>query len=224
MPITLPRLFSALGLALLIAPAAQAETRFTVSLGGDHLGRLGHTLAAGTRDLSLLLDSTPFGVFDGTYSGRTVEEGATARHSGRTRSTRKSRDVSMRTEAGQLREVALSPAAERTALTDAAAVPGAVLDPVSGFGQLLEAQACPDGLRIYDGRRIGALSAISESREAGQVVCEARYQIEQGPGYLEPIGVTRLTLELRYDVTPTGWQLARMRAHSGIFALSLDRE
>ncbi|PHP26784.1 hypothetical protein [Limimaricola cinnabarinus] len=217
------RLLPVIGLGLFFAQPAQAEERFDVSLAGDHLGRITHTRSGGTQDLTLLLDSTPFGVFDGSYLGRTVSTGAVARHSGRTRSTRKSRDVSMRTEGGELREVALTPEAERTALTAPAAVISPVLDPVSAFGRLLEATSCPDGLRIYDGRRVGVLRAVEETREAGRVVCHAGYRIEKGPGYLEPIGVTRLTLELSYDVGDAGWRLNELRARSGIFSLAVGR-
>lgn len=214
----LPPLFAAV--ALFMATPLAAQDAFQITLGGDRLGQLTHTLSGDTRDLGLLLDSTPFGVFDGSYSGRTVTSGGIARHSGRTRSSRKSRDLSMWTDTGQLREVSLLPEEERTALTAPEAVTGTVLDPVSGFGRLLEAKACPDGLRIYDGRRVGLLSATGERREAGGVICEASYQVQQGPGYLEPLSISRLSLELSYDAA---WRLDQVRARSGIFALTLAR-
>ncbi len=214
----LPPFFIAV--ALFMATPLAAQDAFQISLGGDRLGQLTHTLSGDTRDLGLLLDSTPFRVFDGSYSGRTVTSDGVARHSGRTRSSRKSRDLSLRTDTGQLREVSLLPEEERTALTALEAVTGTVLDPVSGFGRLLEAKACPDGLRIYDGRRVGLLSATGERREAGGVICEASYQVQQGPGYLEPLGISRLSLELSYDAA---WRLEQVRARSGIFALTLAR-
>ncbi|EYD70569.1 hypothetical protein [Limimaricola hongkongensis] len=226
MPFCLPRLFSCLGLGLCLsqaALAAQADTRFEIALGGDRLGRITHAAQGSTRDLTLLLDSTPFGVFDGSYAGRTVTTGPVARHSGRTRSTRKSRDVSMRTERGELRAVTLSPEAERTALTDADAVSGPVLDPVDAFGRLLETGACPDGLRIYDGRRVGLLTLEQARREGTRITCRAGYRVTAGPGYLEPLGVSRLSVELTYDTGSGDWRLLRIAARSGPFGLVLDR-
>lgn len=224
MPLSLSRLLPALGLGLLLAPGAQAAERFAISLGGNHLGQLTHAQSGDTQDLTLLLDSTPFGVFDGSYSGRTVSSGAVARHSGRTRSTRKSRDVSMRIEGGQPREVALSPEAERTALSEAAAVPGPVLDPVRGFDALLDVAACPDGVRIYDGRRVGLLSLVEAQRAANEVTCRASYRVIEGPGYLEPLGISRLSVELTYDVAGSDWRLIRVGARSGPFVLSITGE
>ncbi|MGR3640077.1 hypothetical protein [Alterinioella nitratireducens] len=223
MPQPFLRLLPVIGLGLFLAQPAQAEERFDVSLAGDHLGRITHTRSGGTQDLTLLLDSTPFGVFDGSYSGRTISTGAVARHSGRTRSTRKSRDVSMRTEGGELREVALSPEAERTALTASAAVTGPVLDPVNAFGRLLETASCPDGLRIYDGRRVGVLSLEEARREANRVTCHAAYRVSGGPGYLEPLGVSRLSVELIYDTNVSPWRLEQVGAKSGPFGLTLHR-
>ena len=216
-----PRLFALLlGLALVPAQAAHAGETFEISLGGDRLGQVTHTAQGDTRDLALTLDSTPFGVFDGTYSGRSVTTGATTRHSGRTRSTRKSRDLSMTTESGALREVTIAPQSETTALTAPDAVTAPILDPVSGFSRLIETGACPDGLRIYDGRRVGLLSATGARAEAGGVVCEARFEVQQGPGYLEPLGISRLSVELGYDAA---WRLDWIRARSGIFVLKLER-
>lgn len=223
MPLPVLRLLPVIGLGLLFAQSAQAEERFDVSLAGDHLGRITHTRSGGTQDLTLLLDSTPFGVFDGSYSGRTISTGAVTRHSGRTRSTRKSRDVSMRTEGGELREVALTPETERTALTAPAAVTGPVLDPVNAFGRLLETRACPDKLPIYDGRRVGLLTLRAQSRDGAHVTCSADYRVTQGPGYLEPLGLSKLSVELVYDATALDWQLLQIGARSGPFGLIIKR-
>lgn len=222
------RPLAALGLAItgLLAPlpATAGKDSFEVSLGGSRLGRITYAVSGGTRDLTLLLDSTPLGVFDGNYAGRTVTTGALARHSGRTRSTRKSRDLTMMTEAGRLREVLLAPQEEQTALTTADVVTVPVADPVSAFGQLLETNGCPDNLRIYDGRRIGLLDTQEERREAGQVTCRASYRVIEGPGYLEPLGISRLSVELDYDTIATTWRLMRVGARSGPFVLSLAPE
>ena len=223
MPLLLPRLLPLLGLGLLLTQGAQAADRFEVSLAGDHLGQITYDRAGGTRDLTLLLDSTPFGVFDGSYAGRTVSAGNEARHAGRTRSSRKSRDLSMRIENGQPREVTLAPEAERTALSDATAVPGPVLDPVRAFGVLLEATACPEALRVYDGRRVGQLTLRGQAREGDRVTCDLAYRVIEGPGYLEPLGVSRASVELVYDTGLSPWRLEQVGASSGPFGLKLDR-
>ncbi|MGR3590547.1 MAG: hypothetical protein ACU0BO_01070 [Limimaricola soesokkakensis] len=218
------RSLAGLGIALgLLAPlpASAGQDAFEVMLGGSRLGRITHAVSDSTRDLTLLLDSTPLGVFDGSYAGRTVTSGALARHSGRTRSTRKSRDLTMTTEAGRLREVSLAPQEERTFLTTASAVSGRVNDPVSAFGQLMEANGCPTNLRIYDGRRIGLLDTQEERHDAGRVTCQASYRVIDGPGYLEPLGISKLSVELRYDATAATWQLRQIDARSGPFVLSL---
>lgn len=205
-------------------PATASEESFEVSLGGNRLGRITHALSGGTRDLTLLLDSTPLGVFNGSYAGRSVTSGPVTRHTGRTRSTRKSRDLSMTIDGGALREVSLLPEEERTALTAPGAVTGSVLDPVSGFGALLETSSCPDGLQIYDGRRVGSLSLVEERRAGSEVTCRANYRVTAGPGYLEPLGISRLSVELTYDVSGSDWRLLRIGARSGPFVLSITGE
>lgn len=204
-------------------PATASEESFEVSLGGNRLGRITHALSGGTRDLTLLLDSTPLGVFNGSYAGRSVTSGPVTRHTGRTRSTRKSRDLSMTIDGGALREVSLLPEEERTALTAPGAVTGPVLDPVSGFGALLETSSCPDGLQIYDGRRVGRFSLEEEQRTSGQVACQTRYRVISGPGYLEPLGISQLSVEMTYDAGTTPWRLLRIGARSGPFTLAVDR-
>jgi hypothetical protein len=94
---------------------------------------------------------------------------------------------------------------------------------VRAFGRLLETRACPDGLRIYDGRRVGVLSLEEERREANRVTCHAAYRVSGGPGYLEPLGVSRLSVELIYDTNVSPWRLEQVGAKSGPFGLTLHR-
>lgn len=222
----LSRFLAAFGLVigpLVPLPVSADQDTFEVSLAGNRLGRMTHAVSGETRDVTLLLDSTPLGVFDGSYAGRTVTSGALSRHSGRTRSTRKSRDVSMRIEAGRLREVTLTPEAEQTAFTAPAAVSGIVSDPVSAFGQLMETSACPDDVRIYDGRRVALLSLEGQSRDGTRVTCQSSYVVTEGPGYLEPLGISRLSVDLLYETAADVWQLEKIGARSGPFRLNLVR-
>lgn len=220
-PAALSVLAAVFGLSLPAAPALAQS--FEIDLAGKRLGRVEHAVSGGARDLSLTLDSTPLGVFDGAYAGRSVASGGTVTHAGKTRSSRKSRDVEMTLEAGRPLAVAVAPEAERTALTAPAAVPGAVRDPVEGFGALVETGACPDGLRIYDGRRVGRMALKGQSRDGDRVVCEMDYRVIAGPGYLEPLGLTGAAVELDYDAAGPAWRLERLRARSGLFALTLSR-
>lgn len=219
-----PRRRAALLLWALLAGAGAQAQGFEVALGGDRLGRLDHTVSGGDRRLDLTLDSTPFGVFDGSYAGRSLTAGPTIEHTGRSRSSRRARDLALRLENFVPRAVQITPASERSALSTAAAVTRPVLDPVSGFGRLLETEGCPAMLRIYDGRRVGLLRPQGARRAADRVTCEARFEVVEGPGYLAPLGLSRIGLELVYDASGTAWRLMGLTASSGPFRLSFARD
>src|SRR5690606_39001732 len=138
-------------------PAA-ADT-FRAMLGGRVLGTLEYRAAgAGAAQLRTMLDNTPLGVGDGVFDGQTANERAGGktllRYTGDSRSSRKSRQISVLLYQGRVIETQISPAGERTALSVASAVPEGVIDPVTAFGRMIGAGDCPAAFHIYDGRRV----------------------------------------------------------------------
>ncbi len=144
-----------------MALPAGAEHTFAVRLGNTQLGGL--TLSetrSGGITLTSALDNTPFGVFDGSFKGRSTPEqaGGSARtFVALSQSTRKTRKVSFRIAGGKVSAVEVIPPKEQTDLSDPSAVPSGVMDPAQGFAMLVSAQNCPKRIQIYDGRRVIAL-------------------------------------------------------------------
>ncbi len=209
-----------------VAATAASADRFSVVVAGDNLGTIDYSDAAGggRAELTSILDSTPFGVFDGSFAATSVTAGSVIEHASRTRSTRKSRDVALRIAGGRAETASVTPESEQTDLSQPAQVPAGVVDPVTGFGHLLRTGACPGPVRIYDGRRVTELTATGSSRDGAIVTCNMDYRVVAGPGYLSPLGLTSFRLVLNYDTSATGpWVLTRLDARTGIFGLSLLR-
>ncbi len=211
-----------------LTPVMASAESFAVSLAGATLGKVEYRDrtegGAQREELTSVFDNTPLGVFNGTYAATSVTQGAASKHVSQTRSTRKSRDVSIDQQAGKVVSVSISPDSEQTELTQPARVPAGVLDPVAAFGSLVVTSACPGAMQVYDGRRVAQMTATGSTRDAGGVTCTYDYRVISGPGYLSPLGLSGFALTLVYDTSsPEDWVLDRIQARTGIFALSLVR-
>ncbi|SDF19257.1 DUF3108 domain-containing protein [Limimaricola pyoseonensis] len=213
------------GLCLLAAwPGLAAAESFTVSLAGDRLGQVSYAREGGGARLVSTFDSTPFGVFDGRFAAQSQAEGGVVAHSAATRSSRKTRDVSMKIDGGRVATVSVQPAEEATALSVAAAVPAGVLDPVTAFGRLVDTRGCPDAIRVFDGRRVAELSLETAERQGERAFCQLRHKVVAGPGYLAPLELKSLSLRLDYAAPEGGvWRLEEISARAGIFTVTLAR-
>ena len=210
--------FCALVAATACATASVAET-FDVRLGDSTLGTFTLGGGAGALALSARLSNTPLGVFDGGYEGRSTAEGRARRFTAQSRSSRKTRDVAIRFEGGRATETAVTPEAERTALSDPAAAPAGVIDPVETFARLVRGRDCPGALRFYDGRRAVTLTPAGAAREDGGLTCRMTYRVEAGPAHLKPLGIKSAKIALRYG----DGGLRDIRIGSGLFAVDLVR-
>lgn len=209
--------------AALCATAAQADT-FSVQLGGKTLGTIEYDTAGSTARLRSTLDSTPLGVFDGTFAGTSTGSTASSRFTAESRSTRKARIVTVDIRAGRAVAVEITPTDELTALSDIAAVPAGVRDPVRAMGALFRAQGCPAAMRMYDGRRAVTIAPDGQSREGDDLICDLRYRVTDGPGHLSPLGISSAKLQLRFDTSGGQQRLETLTVASGVFRLTLLRQ
>lgn len=205
--------FAALG-----AMPAAADT-FRAMLGGRVLGTLEYRPVRGGAALRTVLDNTPLGVGDGVFLGQTRQQGAALRYTGDSTSARKERQISVLLSGGRVVEVQIEPADERTPLSDAAAVPDGVIDPVTAFGLLIGAGDCPAAFQIYDGRRVIAVRPRGAEAEGTGMRCQMSYDVIAGPGHLSPFRFTALRLDLVYQAGT----LAVIEVRTGPFTLRLQR-
>lgn len=205
-------------IAFLAAPA-QADT-FRVLLGGKALGQLSYAQQGNKSTLRSTLDNTPLGVFNGTFTGTSA--GGT--FTGDSKSSRKQRRVVVKISKGRAISTDVAPADELTKLSDPALVPAGVLDPVRAIGQLMTAKGCPAAMRLYDGRRVVALSPTGQQRTDNALVCSMSYKVIAGPGHLSPLRISNAKMQLGYGVQGTVQKLHQIKISSGIFKLSLDRQ
>ena len=203
-----------LALVLSLLPLGAVAETFDVLLGDRVIGTLETT---GTR-LVTVLDNTPLGLADGRFAATVTRGGGQVSYD----STSDKRDIAFRTEAGRVAEVAITPAAEMTALSDPAAVGWAVSDPVTVMAALAQAEGCPAPFRMYDGRRVVEAAVTAETASPSTLVCEMAYRVVAGPGHLSPFRFSRVSLRLTYDLDG-GQRLARLRASAGGFDLELTR-
>lgn len=214
----------ALLLALLLVPAAAGAEEFRVLLGERELGRLSFE-AGETSRLSARFEGTPLGVADGSFEAASgparAESGAVVtQYLSRSAFTRSSRAVSILLDGGAVQAVDVQPEAERTELSDAAAVPAGVVDLVAGFGRLLGAGGCPEPFSLYDGRRVARIATQSSEATEGGTLCRASYRVVAGPGMLSPLGLRSLDLDLLYGADGA---LAWMEAGAAGFTLRVAR-
>jgi hypothetical protein len=225
------------GLALILCGAlgtmAQAETTtFQVILAGSTLGTLTYETDAGAGNrpaaLRTNLDNTPLSVFDGTWDGtsqpvQTEGGDVVLQFLATTASSRKNRVISVLHKDGQALATEVNPPNDATDLSKAAQVPAGVLDPVEGFGRIVEGAGCPEPFRIYDGRRVVELTTTGSEEANGLLTCEVAYEVIAGPGHLSPFRFNSFDLDLTYDLSSGRAVLAEAGVSAGIFTVRLVR-
>ena len=202
--------------------AAQAES-FAVQLGSRNLGVLTYN---GGRAASLqsALNNTPLGVFNGSFTASLEPTSAGEQYRGISRSSRKSRDISVLFDGGCAIDTVVTPTSEMTELSNVGAVPAGVIDPVSAFGRFVGATGgCPQGFRFYDGRRAILVQPTENYEVAGQLVCKMDYRVSDGPGHLSPLYIKNASIALTYDVLG-GQSLRKVVLSAAGFDLFLMRQ
>jgi hypothetical protein len=218
----------ATALCLAFVSGASRAQNYSVSLGGRVVGTLDHRdEAGGGARLATLFNDTPLGVGDGMFDATSRPARAADGTPVRTYSSvasRKDRRIDVDyADGGRVVSVVVTPAEERTALSDPAAVPAGVFDPVAAFGRIASARDCPPAFRYYDGRRVVQIVTRERTVDGNAVSCRADYDVIAGPGHLSPFRFTHLRLEMVYDARGADAGLRSLEMRTGPFALTLDR-
>ena len=211
-----------LACTVIMAAPAGAET-YSVSLAGKTLGQLSYTEAGRITTLRSTLDNTPLGVFNGTFTGTSTGNAATATFSGDSRSSRKQRVVTVDFAKGRATRTAITPADEVTDLSDVTRVSAGVMDPVRAMGQLFRANGCPAPVQMYDGRRVVTMRSDVGTQVGDILTCVVNYKVIAGPGHLSPLGISSARMQLSY-ATGGGQTLQQIKISSGLFSVRLDRQ
>jgi hypothetical protein len=228
MRLAAPLLALALGLPAAAPAAAQADV-FEMRLAGITLGTLTYEGREGGASWRTDLDNTPLGVADGTFIAsnqaiRTESGERAIRYEGRTATSRRDRVIEVIHTAERVLSVGVIPDEDATDLSVADRVPERVFDPVEAFQHLLVAEGCPTAFKVYDGRRVVAVTPGTAQQAGGQLSCEMSYDVVAGPGHLSPLGLTSLGVSLLYDRPETGPQILReMDVRTGLFRLRVLR-
>lgn len=205
---------------LLAASTAQADT-FSLSLGGDPIG----TLTTTRETLRSDVNNSPLGVADGVFDAsarqvRTAAGDVVLQYLGK--SVKKGRTISVLFDAGRALETTVSPTSEETELSDPAAVPAGVTNPVDAMQQIVNARGCPGTITFYDGRRVIAVTPAGSTQTDGTLTCDMSYRVTAGPGHLSPLYISRASLTATY-ATGGSQSLQDISISSGLFSLYMTR-
>lgn len=203
-------------IACLASGVARAET-FSVALGERVLGTLEYTPGR----LVNLLDNTPLGVADGLFRGLRHSAGDGVRYVGQSDERR----IEVLFRSGRAIRTAIEPASERTPLSDPAAVPAGVTDPVDGFGRVVKAKDCPVPIRMYDGRRAVEMATVAREISPTHLTCAIDYRVIAGPGHLSPFRLDSLDITAHYALASGAVsRLAQIDIRAGGFTLTLTAQ
>lgn len=206
----------ALALALIASGSAASAESFSMSLGDRTLGTLDYSVAGGVETMTSTMNNTPLGVFNGTFQGK-----SNGRHySSASKSSRKTRDISVLFDAGRAIETVVNPADERTELSDPTLAPTGVIDPVATLGRFINTNGCPEAFRIYDGRRAILVLPVASTQTDSTLVCDMSYSVSHGPGHLSPLYLKSISIKLTYDVSGNQ-SLSQMQFGAGGFDLTM---
>lgn len=220
--------FPVLALIVVSTNMANAQT-FDVALGSQPLGNLTFGGDSGDAMVRTTLNRTPLGVFNGTFVGISrpfqTDEGTIVRqYFSESIFPRKTRQISLLMDQGQVIETIVSPQSERTNISNPTEITGTVIDPVTALGLMVSASGCPAAFRIYDGRRVIVLAPTGSTSEKNTLECDMYYSVDAGPGHLSPLYIKEISVILNYDVAGGRQELMNMRFRSGIFSLVLTRQ
>lgn len=204
--------------AFILTGAMARADSYSVNLGGRVLGVLTYDMQGAVAAMRSTLDNTPLGVFNGTFQGQSTA----GQFRSLSQSSRKTREISFRSDNGRVMEVSVAPQDERTELSDPARVPAGVIDPVTTLGRFIGASGCPDAFRTYDGRRAILVQPVRGTQTDSELVCEMSYRVTHGPGHLSPLYIKSISVTLTYDMA-TGQSLREMEFGAAGFVLTLAR-
>lgn len=212
---------------LLLSGPAMAET-WIVTLGDRQIGTVSLERGAnGALTLTSLLDATPLGLADGSFTGRsfpaiTPEGRPVTQYLGESSSPGKARNISVLTDGGLPVQTRVEPPSDATALSDPEAVPGQVLNPLEAFARIAGLRDCPEALRYYDGRRIIEILFKNKEMTGDSLHCAMDYRVVGGPGHLSPFRFRSVAMAL--DFSGAGpFTLHRIALSAGGFTVTLHR-
>lgn len=207
----------AMATLMLSVGVAGAQT-FQAALGDRAIGTVTLDRQGATLSLASRFTNTPLGVGNGSFTAKSSDEGGGMRRYA-SEASRKNRSIEVLLEGGRAMQVGITPPNEATALSDPAAVPADVIDPVQAFARIVDAGDCPAPLRFYDGRRVVEVATAGIGGDTARQICDMRYRVVAGPGHLSPFRFTTLNLQLIY----ADGALAELTVGAGPFAMRLSR-
>lgn len=215
----LKTLMLCLAVALQMAPALAEPQTFAMRLAGRQIGTLVFDGTGSNATVRSVMDNTPLGVADGTFDAATRQQGGQVTYQGRNRG-KKSRDIAVTWQSGQVAGVTITPDKEVTDLSDPAKVPGGTLSPTEVFGALANATTCPAAMAMYDGRRVIDMGTSRRSRQGDSETCEMFYRVTLGPGHLSPFRFKSFGMQAVY----VRQRLAQLTLSAGGFDFNLVRQ
>lgn len=210
-------LLIAAGLCL-VGLTATAET-YRLKLGSDQIGTFTYT----PESLTSTITDSPLGVGNGQFmaTSRAVQlENGDVVTQFLSDAPAKGRKISVLHRGGVVRETTVSPAADATDLSVAAAVPTGVVDPIAALGHLLaDRSSCPGTIKFYEGRRVITVAPAGSTQTDDMLSCDMTYRVTAGPGHFSPLYIKRAQIALTYQAGH--WQ--SLAASTGPFSLTVTR-
>ncbi|MBZ0128677.1 MAG: hypothetical protein K8F59_06150 [Rhodobacteraceae bacterium] len=126
---------------------------------------------------------------------------------------------------GKPLSVDISPARDRTDLSDPASVPAGRIDSLSYLAMLFRPpdNSCPEPRDLYDGRRMTRIELRAEPGATGRLICAGTYRITAGPDHSLRRGFRSFSVKLDYRRTDEGLWLDRAWFTSADNVVELSR-
>lgn len=202
------------------AGQTMADTqRYKVLLGHRELGTLQFDGKGSNATLLMTIDNTPFGLEDGTFEAVTRAKNGAVNYLGKSRGS-DPRTIEIIRKADIVTAVTVTPQSEMTEMSDARKVPAGVISPTEFFETLANGGTCPSPIAMYDGRRVIQMATTSTTENGDSVICDMSYRIIAGPGYIAPLYIKSLSVQLSYAAR----RLTRFSISGGGFVVNLIRQ